>query len=72
MNQLNKRLNKLETGRPEIDLYDLSVLTDQELEFMEYCLKKAGAEGDLTLLSKTELNQFEEIHEKSKKQDTHS
>lgn len=71
MNQLNKRLTKLETEAPEIDPYDLSVLTDQELEFMETCLTKAGfewnKEGDLTLLNESELTRFEELYEKSKK-----
>lgn len=71
MNQLNKRLNKLEAEAPETDTFDLSVLTDQELEFLETCLTKAGfewnKEGDLTLLSKNELTRFEELYEKSKK-----
>lgn len=70
MNQLNKRLTKLEAEAPEIDTFDLSLLTDQELEFMENCLTKAGfewnKEGDLTLLSKNELTRFEKLYEKSK------
>lgn len=67
MNQLNKRLNKLEAEAPEMDTFDLSVLTDQELDFMEYCLTKAGFEEDLAHLKESELKRFEKLYEKAKK-----